>query len=60
MYTLTKYEVEMLVKVVQDYPDAKDFNLQQSSESGIGRATYLCFTNNDIKMKADITDYESW
>lgn len=60
MYKLTEHEVNMIIKIGRDYPDASDFRLEQNSDSGIGLTTYLYFTHDKLKLRVDITDIESW
>lgn len=63
MYIL-KEEIEKILEIMNKFPDAKNFVLEQDSSSGIGSVTSLTvFTEvngYDGEFKIEISGVEDW
>lgn len=61
---LCKEEVEKILEIMNKFPDAKNFYLEQDSSSGIGAVTSLTvFTEvngYDGEFKIEISGVENW
>lgn len=61
---LCKEEVEKILEIMNRFPDAKNFMLEQDSSSGIGSVTSLTvFTEvsgYDGEFKIEISGVENW
>ena len=63
--TLTRSQLDKLIKLAEHFKEVDMFVLEESHESGIGPTTRVRFNlfNTDLRQKdttVDITDVESW
>jgi len=59
--SLSRSQIEKLVKMVDHFKEVECFTLEQSHESGIGptvRVKFNLFDNNDTVV--DVTDVSTW
>ena len=63
MYIL-KQEVEKILEVMNEYPDARGFRLEESGHSGIGSIMTLVVETKinarDVEVSIEIAGVESW
>ena len=61
---LVKEEVEKILKIMNDFPTATCFQLEQDSSSGIGQITKLTVSTNvngyDGEFTTEISGVENW
>lgn len=63
--TLTKFEINAIADLLEEYPVDTEFTIKQSNKSGIGITTKVIIYTKDkcgrkVKKSYDLTDYMKW
>lgn len=58
--TLTQTQIKQLYEISQRFADIPQFEIEQTSKSGIGASTEIIFKIVDNKVTIDITDVSNW
>ena len=61
---ITKQDVERILAVMNDFPDAQNYFLERDNSSGIGTSVTLhmdmVLNNHDVTVKVEISGVEDW
>lgn len=61
---ITKQDVERILAVMNDFPDANNYFLERDNSNGIGTTLTLqmdmVLNNHDVTVKVEISGAEDW
>jgi hypothetical protein len=64
MMYITKQDVERILAVMNDFPDAQNYFLERDNSNGIGTTLTLqmdmVLNNHDVTVKVEISGAEDW
>jgi hypothetical protein len=61
---ITRKDVEKILEIIDKFPDATSYRLQNENQSGIGSIFSLIIdtniNNTDVEVKVEISGVEDW